>query len=99
MESNAKNVVTREAAQRALEALEDHAKQYPHMQKGYTLDATTALRAALAEQLGYKPELERFAHLVRAQAREEVANMVSSCDPRATPKGIAAAIRQLKEQT
>ena len=39
----------REAAQQALEALEDHAKQYPHMQKGYTVDAITALRAALAE--------------------------------------------------
>ena len=34
----------------ALEALEDHAKQYPHMQKGYTVDAITALRTALAEQ-------------------------------------------------
>jgi len=40
----------RDAAQQALEALEDHAKQYPHMQKGYTVDAITALRAALAEQ-------------------------------------------------
>ncbi len=40
----------REAAQQALEALEDHAKQYPHMQKGYTVDAITALRAALAQQ-------------------------------------------------
>lgn len=39
----------RDAAQQALEALEDHAKQYPHMQKGYTVDAITALRAALAE--------------------------------------------------
>ena len=40
----------REAAQQALEALEDHATQYPHMQKGYTVDAITALRAALAQQ-------------------------------------------------
>lgn len=40
----------RDAAQQALEALEDHAKQYPHMQKGYTVDAITALRTALAEQ-------------------------------------------------
>ena len=39
----------RQAAQQALEALEDHANQYPHMQKGYTVDAITALRAALAE--------------------------------------------------
>ena len=40
-------------------------------------------------------ELTRFAALVRAQALEEVADMVSACDPRATPKGIAAAIRVL----
>ena len=39
----------REAAQQALEALEDHAKQYPHMQKGYTVDAITALKAALEQ--------------------------------------------------
>ena len=39
----------RQAAQQALKALEDHANQYPHMQKGYTVDAITALRQALAE--------------------------------------------------
>ena len=39
----------RDAAQKALQALEDHAKQYPHMQKGYTVDAIAALRTALAE--------------------------------------------------
>jgi len=39
----------REALEIALEAMEDHAKQYPHMQKGYTLDAIEALREALAE--------------------------------------------------
>ena len=46
-----------------------------------------------------QPELERFAHLVRAQALEEVADMVNACDPRATPKGIAAAVGALKDQT
>jgi hypothetical protein len=50
----------REAAQQALEALEDHAKQYPHMQKGYTVDAINALRTALAE-----PEQEPVAWLFR----------------------------------
>ena len=39
----------REAAQQALEALEDHANQYPHMQKGYTVDAITALKAVLEQ--------------------------------------------------
>jgi hypothetical protein len=39
----------KKAAQQALEALEDHATQYPHMQKGYTVDAITALRAALEQ--------------------------------------------------
>ncbi|CAB4129991.1 hypothetical protein UFOVP116_215 [uncultured Caudovirales phage] len=37
----------REVMQQALEALELHAKQYPHMQKGYTVDAITALSQAL----------------------------------------------------
>ena len=40
----------RDAAQKALQALEDHTKQYPHMEKGYTVDAITALRTALADQ-------------------------------------------------
>lgn len=31
----------------AVEALDLHAKQYPHMQKGYTVDAITALRKRL----------------------------------------------------
>ena len=39
-----------EALKLALEALELHGKQYPHMVKGYCLDAITALREALAEQ-------------------------------------------------
>ena len=43
--------------------------------------------------------LREFATAIRAQALEEVADMVSACDPRATPKGIAAAIRALKEMT
>lgn len=33
----------------ALEALELHGKQYPHMVKGYCLDAITAIKKALAE--------------------------------------------------
>jgi len=41
-----------EAMKQALEAMELHATQYPHMQKGYTVDAITALRTAIgaAEQ-------------------------------------------------
>lgn len=38
-----------EAMKQALEALELHAKQYPHMQKGYTVDAITALRQAIEQ--------------------------------------------------
>ena len=45
----------RDAAQKALQALEDHAKQYPHMQKGYTMDAIAALRTALAEHPEQEP--------------------------------------------
>ncbi len=36
-----------EAMKQALEALELHGKQYPHMQKGYTVDAITTLRTAI----------------------------------------------------
>ena len=39
----------RELMHQALEALELHAEQYPHMQKGYTVDAITALRERLAQ--------------------------------------------------
>ena len=39
----------KEIMQMALDALETHAKQYPHMVKGYTVDAVQALRAALAQ--------------------------------------------------
>jgi len=39
-----------EALRLALEALELHGKQYPHMVKGYCLDAITALRQALSEE-------------------------------------------------
>ena len=39
-----------EAMKLAREALELHGKQYPHMVKGYCLDAITALQEALAEQ-------------------------------------------------
>jgi hypothetical protein len=37
-----------EALDLALEALELHGKQYPHMVKGYCLDAITAIKQALA---------------------------------------------------
>ena len=39
----------RKLLEQALEALELHAKQYPHMQKGYTVDAITAVRERLAK--------------------------------------------------
>jgi len=37
----------RAAAREALEAMEMHANQYPHMQKGYTVDAIAMLHRAL----------------------------------------------------
>ena len=42
-------LVSEELLRQAIEAFELHAKQYPHMVKGYTLDAATALRAALEQ--------------------------------------------------
>ena len=44
------------------------------------------------ENVTYVAMLERFANLVAAE-REACANLVDYCDPRATKKGIAAAIR------
>ena len=41
--------MTKEALKLALEALELHGKQYPHMVKGYCLDAITAIKEALAQ--------------------------------------------------
>lgn len=40
--------MTIEAMKQWLEALELHAKQYPHMQKGYTVDAIASLHQAIA---------------------------------------------------
>jgi len=42
-------VADKEVMQMALDAFETHAKQYPHMVKGYTVDAAQALRVALAQ--------------------------------------------------
>ena len=42
--------MTKEALKLALEALELHGKQYPHMVKGYCLDAITAIKEALANE-------------------------------------------------
>jgi len=42
-------MTNKEVMQMALDAFETHAKQYPHMVKGYTVDAAQALRAALAQ--------------------------------------------------
>ena len=48
-----------EALRLALEALELHGKQYPHMVKGYCLDAITAIKEALAQpEPNYKKALE-----------------------------------------
>jgi hypothetical protein len=60
-----------EALKLALEALELHGKQYPHMVKGYCLDAITAIKQALEaptvqEPMAYlhqcrkKPELKEL---------------------------------------
>ena len=39
----------RAAASEALDAMEMHANQYPHMQKGYTVDAIEMLRRLVNE--------------------------------------------------
>jgi hypothetical protein len=42
------------AVKQAVEAMELHAKQYPHMQKGYTVDAITALQSIISQDALYK---------------------------------------------
>ena len=42
-------VVNKVLLEQAIDALETYGKQYPHMQKGYLLDAEQSLRAALVE--------------------------------------------------
>jgi hypothetical protein len=41
----------------------------------------------------YAPAFHRLIEIAATAEREGIAEMVSNCDPRATPKGIAAAIR------
>lgn len=89
----------RDAAQQALEALEDHAKQYPHMQKGYTVDAIAALRTALAEQAEQE--------LVRGEWQGYTWNPYAISQPKAEPLTIEeiyeceriAAIRHHRHKT
>ena len=66
----------RSVVEQALEAFEDHAKQYPHMQKGYTVDAANALRAALEQpQVEQEPVAwirglpEEATHIAAAKAK------------------------------
>ena len=47
-------IINRELLRQVLDAFETYAKQYPHMWKGYLLDAEQALRKAL-EQPAVKP--------------------------------------------
>jgi hypothetical protein len=73
-----------EALELALEALELHGKQYPHMVKGYCLDAITAIKQALAApvQSCYCPNCEAMgkelaalkAHLTEAKKVELATN-------------------------
>jgi len=57
-----------EALDLALEALELHGKQYPHMVKGYCLDAITAIKQARA--LDKKAENARELGLTYDQNQE-----------------------------
>jgi len=64
----------KEALKLALEALELHGKQYPHMVKGYCLDAITAIKQALADSaLDRMAENARELGLDYGPAQEQVA--------------------------
>ena len=67
--------VSRELLRQAIEAFELHAKQYPHMVKGYTLDAATALRAALEQPA---PVQEPVAYHTDGVMREVFAQCLTS---------------------
>lgn len=69
-----KEATARSAMKLALEALELHGKQYPHMVKGYCLDAITALREALAIEAIEKPAPGR-AHYEDGDVFERIAAM------------------------
>ncbi len=64
-----------EAMKQALEALELHAKQYPHMQKGYTVDAIASLRQAIAEAEKQEPAM-RIDWWPSADTERYVVNMI-----------------------
>lgn len=56
-----KILIDRSVVEQALEAFEIHARQYPHMVKGYTLDAEEALRAALEQPQANQPAMTPIA--------------------------------------
>jgi hypothetical protein len=90
-----------EAARMALEAMELHATQYPHMQKGYTVDAIEALRAALAEQqepLTFETAAEAKADREHAEAYYRQAEHLLTADERTLHAEIARLKAQLAEQ-
>ena len=71
----------------ALEALELHGQQYPHMVKGYCLDAITAIKEALAQPDPYKQGYadamnwkvqNHLEHLPTAQPEQEPVATVES---------------------
>ena len=75
MTQEAQQVVTPLAALKlALEALELHGQQYPHMVKGYCLDAITAIKEALAQTQ------EPVAHWSDCAVHSEPAYPKGECD-------------------
>jgi hypothetical protein len=69
----------KKAAQQALEALELHGKQYPHMVKGYCLDAITALKAALEQPEQAEPVTNNPDPYHLSRILHELAGSASMC--------------------
>ena len=63
-----------EALKRALEALELHGNQYPHMVKGYCLDAITTIKQALSAQ----PAVPEGWKLVPMRSTEEMIDVAAT---------------------
>ena len=77
-------MTNKEVMQMVLDAFEAHAKQYPHMVKGYTVDAAQALRAALAQ-----PEPEPVAWFEQGESGEWF--LAYSFNPKANTKPLYTA--------
>ena len=66
-----KILIDEAVVRQALEALELHGKQYPHMVKGYCLDAIIALRQALEQPAPAQPLSEETIWEIKLKSHQK----------------------------